>query len=186
MNVDAQLAIDRCDWRTPEKPIGESDSMATKIHQRATTRAIHIQKPITVWTEMFFALFDEMDFSERPGVGHFFRLQKFGREEKFLSIHQEHTMLFRGTDHLLTFGNGQGQRLFADNVLSSRRAVLCHLRMQTVRCRNGHHLDVFLVNHLAVVGKDSWDIEFPGERCCIARSGRGYSDYLSCLWHDLQ
>ena len=135
---------------------------------------------------MLFALLDEIDFSEGAGIGHFFRLQIFRSEDKLLAVHQENPMAFGDGDHLLAFRDSHGQRLFADDVFAGRRAVPGHLRVQAVRGRNGHHLDVFFLEHLAVVGEHARNAESSGECGGVARRRGSYGNDLGLLRHDLQ
>src|SRR5713101_7932394 len=118
MNVGAHLAIDRFDWRAPEEKVAKGNAVAAEIHERATAGTIDVPEPRAVRTKMFFALLHEINFSESAGVGHFLGFQIFWREEKLFAVHEEDAVLFRGGDHLFAFGNGHGQRLFADDVLA--------------------------------------------------------------------
>ena len=95
-------------------------------------------------------------------------------------------MAFRDGDHLLAFGDGHGQRLFTDDVFAGRRAVFGHLRMQAIRSGDGHHLDIFFFEHLAVVGEHARNAEFLGERGGVAWGGGSYGNDLGFLRHDLQ
>ena len=128
---------------------------------------------------MFFTLFDEIDFSEGAGIGHFFRFQIFRCEEKFLAVHQQNAVLLCDGDHLLALGDGHGERLFADDMFSGLRAISGHLRMQAIRGRDGHHLNIFFLEHLAVVGEHAWDAELFGECSGVAR-GRGSNSHNLC------
>ena len=145
--------------------------MAAEVHEGAAAGAIDVPEPFAVRAKMLFALFDEIDFSESAGIGHFFRFQIFRREEKLLAVHQQNAVAFCGCDHLLAFRDGHGQRLFTDDMFAGRGAILGHLRMQAIRGGDGHHLDVFFFEHLAVVGEHARDAEFLGERGGVARVG---------------
>jgi hypothetical protein len=56
------------------------------------------------------------------------------------------------------------------------RTVLRLLRMQSVRRSKGYDLDIILFEHLAVVGRPSWDTTFIGECSCM--------DVRLKLWSD--
>src|SRR6266850_7619561 len=71
VNVGAHLAINSFDWRPPQKPVAEGDTVTAEIHQSATAGSIHIPEPRTVRAKMFFTLLDEMNLSECAGVRHF-------------------------------------------------------------------------------------------------------------------
>ena len=72
VNVSAHLAVNGFDWRASQKKIAEGDAVAAEIHQRAASGAIDVPEPRAVRAKVFFALFDEIDFCEGPGIRHFF------------------------------------------------------------------------------------------------------------------
>ena len=74
VNVGAHLAIDRLDGGAAQKPVAEGDAVAAEVHEGAAAGAVDVPEPFAVRAEMFFALLDEIDFSEGAGIGHFFRL----------------------------------------------------------------------------------------------------------------
>ena len=186
MNVSAHLAIDRFDGRAAKEPVAEGDAVTAQVHEGAAAGPIHVPEPLAVRTEVLFALFHEIDFSEGAGVGHLFRFPIFRREEKLFAVHQQNAVALGGSDHLFAFRDGHGQRLFTDDMLAGSRAIPGHLRMQAIRRGDGHHFNVFFFQHLAVVGEHARDVEFPGERGSVARRGRGYGDGLGFVRHDLQ
>ncbi len=186
VNVGAHLAIDRLDGGAIEEPVAEGDAVAAEVHEGAAAGAIHVPEPLAVRAEMLFALLDEIDFAEGAGVGHFFRLQVFRREDKLLAVHQQNAVAFGDGDHLLALRDGHGQGLFADDVFAGRGAVFGHLRVQAVRRGDGHHLDVFFFEHLAVVGEHARNVEFPGECGGVAGSGGSDGDDLGLVRHDLE
>ena len=106
--------------------------MTAQVHEGAAAGAIDVPEPLAVRAEMLFALFDEIDFSEGAGIGHFFRFQIFRREEKLLAVHQQNAVAFRDGDHLLALRDGHGQRLFTDDMFAGSGAqslVICACRL---------------------------------------------------------
>src|SRR5207245_2767481 len=95
----AHLAIDGLDRGAPEKKVAEGDAVAAEIHECTPAGTVYIPEPRAVRAEMFFALFDEIDFSERGGVSHFLGFQIFWRKEKLFTVHEQDTMLLCGGDH---------------------------------------------------------------------------------------
>ena len=62
-------------------------SVTAQVHECAATGAIHVPEPRAMRTEMFLALFHQINFPEGAGIRHFFRLQIFRREQKLLTVH---------------------------------------------------------------------------------------------------
>ena len=94
-------------------------------------------------------------------------------------------MTFGDGDHLLAFRDSHGQGLFTDDVFAGRRAVPGHLRVQAVGGRDGHHLDVLFLQHLAVVGEHARNLELFSECGGVAGSRGSYGNDLGLLRHDL-
>src|SRR5580704_12680821 len=60
VNIGTHLAVYGLNLGAAEKPVTKCNSVATEVHQRTTTAAIHIPEPCGMRPKMFFALFDEM------------------------------------------------------------------------------------------------------------------------------
>src|SRR5258708_5161773 len=98
-------------------------------------------------------------------------------------------MLLCDGDHLFAFGDGHGQRLFADDVLAGGGDVFGHLRVKAVGSGDGDHFDVALFEHFAVIGEDAGDVvaiasPTPGNAAELAKRyniPRVFTDYREML-----
>ena len=135
---------------------------------------------------MFFALLDEINFAEGAGVGHFFDFEIFRSEEEFFAVHEEDAGFFCGGDHLFAFGDGHGERLFADDVLADGGGVFGHLAMEAVGRADADDFDGGIFEHFAVVGVGARDVEALGEMFGVAGSGGGDGDEFGFVGHDLE
>src|ERR1700722_4013013 len=186
VDVGAHLAVDGFDGRAAEEPIGEGDTVAAEIHERAAAAAIDVPEPFAVRAEMLFALLDEINFAEGAGVGHFFDFEIFRREEKLFTVHQEDAGLFCGGDHFFALGDGHGERLFADDVLPYSGGVFGHLAMKAVGSADADDFDGGIFEHFAIVGVGAGNVEALGEMFGVAGSGRGDGDEFGFVGHDLK
>ena len=112
MDIGGEVSVDGFDCGAAQEPITEGDAVAAEIHECAATGFVHIPEPGAVWTEVFFALLDEIDFAESALVGHLLGLDVFGSEEEFFGIGEEDTLASAGVDHFVRFGEGSCRAVF--------------------------------------------------------------------------
>src|SRR5262249_33976802 len=74
VDVGTHLTVNGFNGRTAEKPVAECDAVTAEVHQRATAGTINVPEPGAMRAKVFLTLFDEVNFSERARVGHFFGL----------------------------------------------------------------------------------------------------------------
>ncbi len=151
MHIRTQVRIHTHHLRPAEKPVSKRNPVAPKIQQRTATRLLHIPEPLRMRTKMFFTLLDQVNFAERPGIRHFFRLHILRRKKQLLRIQQQHAMFAARRNHPVRLFQRHAQRLFADHVL----ACLCqrqrHLAMQCIRRSNRHRIDFRISRQLAII-----------------------------------
>ena len=108
---------------------------------------------------MLLALLDQVYFAECARVGHFFRLEILGGEEKLLCIQQQHSVRPAGLDHLVGLLERHAKRLLADDVLTRFSHGNGHLAMQGVRGSDGDCL------YLRILAPALCSRCIPGESC---------------------
>ena len=70
--------------------------------------------------------------------------------------------------------------------LPAAAAIPGHLRMQAIGSGDGHHLDVFFFEHLAVIRKHARDAEFLGKGGGVSWAGGGDGNNFGFVRHDLK
>ena len=144
------------------------------------------QNQSRVRAEVLLALLDQVDLAERAFVGHPLGLHVLGREEQFLGIHQQHALPAAGVDHHVGLFQRHAQRLLADDVLAGVGDIDGHLGVQGVGGGDGDHLDVRLLEHLAIVVEDPRNAVLLGQLLGMPGRGRGDGHHLRLFGHDLE
>src|SRR5262249_13043259 len=142
---------------------------------------IHVPKPFGMRAKMFFALLYQMDFPKSTVICHFFCLYVLGCEKELFGIKQQNASIAGVVNHLLGLLNCHGQRFLTYNVLSRSGTICCHLRMQSVWRRNGDHLQVALLEHVAIIREYTRDAISLGQSGGMSRGWRSNGHDLCML-----
>ncbi len=154
-------------------PARELDPVAAHVHEHPAAGALGIPEPARVRPEVLLALAHEIHRPQRALVGQLLRPHVLGREAQLLGVHQEHSRLRAGGDHLVGLRQRARERLLADHVLAGRRGRNRDVAMQVVGGADADDVDVRLLDQRPVVGVVAGDAVLGREALGVPRSRRG-------------
>ena len=106
---------------------------------------------------MLFSLLDEVHATECAFVCHLLGLDVFRGEEKLFGVKEKHAGFTARLDHFVCFLERYAEGLFADDVFARVRCIDSHPRVQAVRRGDGNHLDILVLQQVAIIGIVRWN-----------------------------